>query len=33
MKLEADARLNTEARVCTGTLASHPCSRDIQTFL
>ncbi|XP_033316346.1 ATP-binding cassette sub-family F member 2 isoform X1 [Bombus affinis] len=30
MKLEADARLNAEARSCTGSLASHPRSRDIK---
>lgn len=30
MKLEADARLNAEARSCTGALASHPRSRDIK---
>lgn len=30
MKLEADARLNAEARACTGSLASHPRSRDIK---
>lgn len=30
LKLEADARLNAEARSCTGTLASHPRSRDIK---
>ncbi|XP_046828231.1 ATP-binding cassette sub-family F member 2 [Vespa crabro] len=29
-KLEADARLNAEARSCTGSLASHPRSRDIK---
>ncbi|OXU28531.1 hypothetical protein TSAR_008976 [Trichomalopsis sarcophagae] len=29
-KLEADARLNAEARACTGSLASHPRSRDIK---
>jgi len=28
--LEADARLNAEARSCTGSLASHPRSRDIK---
>lgn len=30
LKLGADARLNAEARSCTGTLASHPRSRDIK---
>ncbi|XP_043266397.1 ATP-binding cassette sub-family F member 2 [Venturia canescens] len=30
MKLESDARLNAEARACTGALASHPRSRDIK---
>ncbi|OAD55974.1 ATP-binding cassette sub-family F member 2 [Eufriesea mexicana] len=30
LKLEADARLNAEARSCTGSLASHPRSRDIK---
>ncbi|KOX73379.1 ATP-binding cassette sub-family F member 2 [Melipona quadrifasciata] len=30
IKLEADARLNAEARSCTGSLASHPRSRDIK---
>lgn len=30
LKLEADARLNAEARACTGSLASHPRSRDIK---
>ncbi|XP_046983483.1 ATP-binding cassette sub-family F member 2 [Schistocerca americana] len=30
MKLEADARLNAEARACTGSLAVHPRSRDIK---
>ncbi|KAF6198536.1 hypothetical protein GE061_008284 [Apolygus lucorum] len=30
LKLEADARLNAEARSCTGALASHPRSRDIK---
>lgn len=30
LKLEADARLNAEARACTGALASHPRSRDIK---
>ncbi|KAK0080712.1 hypothetical protein PV325_013470 [Microctonus aethiopoides] len=29
-KLESDARLNAEARSCTGSLASHPRSRDIK---
>lgn len=29
-KLEADARLNAEARACTGSLAVHPKSRDIK---
>lgn len=29
-KLEADARLNAEARSCTGSLAVHPRSRDIK---
>jgi ATP-binding cassette subfamily F protein 2 len=29
-KLEADAKLNAEARACTGSLASHPRSRDIK---
>lgn len=29
-KLEADARLNAEARSCTGSLAVHPKSRDIK---
>lgn len=29
-KLAADARLNAEARSCTGTLSSHPRSRDIK---
>lgn len=29
-KLEADARLNAEARSCTGGLAVHPRSRDIK---
>lgn len=29
-KLEADARLNAEARACTGSLAVHPRSRDIK---
>ncbi|KAK6618590.1 ATP-binding cassette sub- F member 2 [Polyplax serrata] len=29
-KLEADARLNAEARSCTGSLALHPRSRDIK---
>lgn len=28
--MEADARLNAEARSCTGSLASHPRSRDIK---
>ncbi|XP_043507101.1 ATP-binding cassette sub-family F member 2 [Frieseomelitta varia] len=30
IKLEADAKLNAEARSCTGSLASHPRSRDIK---
>ncbi|XP_015592300.1 ATP-binding cassette sub-family F member 2 [Cephus cinctus] len=30
LKLETDARLNAEARSCTGSLASHPRSRDIK---
>lgn len=30
MKLEMDARLNAEARSCTGSLAVHPRSRDIK---
>ncbi|KAG8039893.1 hypothetical protein G9C98_000622 [Cotesia typhae] len=30
LKLESDARLNAEARACTGSLASHPRSRDIK---
>lgn len=30
LKLESDARLNAEARSCTGSLASHPRSRDIK---
>ncbi|KAJ8871117.1 hypothetical protein PR048_027421 [Dryococelus australis] len=29
-KLEADAKLNAEARACTGSLAVHPRSRDIK---
>ncbi|GJQ87071.1 hypothetical protein Trydic_g6830 [Trypoxylus dichotomus] len=29
-KLEADARLNAEARACTGSLAVHPKSRDVK---
>lgn len=29
-KLEADARLNAEARSCTGSLAVHPRSRDVK---
>lgn len=29
-KLEADAKLNAEARGCTGTLAVHPKSRDVK---
>ncbi|KAF5298454.1 hypothetical protein FQR65_LT01233 [Abscondita terminalis] len=29
-KLEADARLNAEARACTGSLAIHPKARDIK---
>lgn len=29
-KLEADAKLNAEARACTGSLASHPRSRDVK---
>lgn len=29
-KLEADAKLNAEARSCTGSLAVHPRSRDIK---
>ncbi|XP_014225919.1 ATP-binding cassette sub-family F member 2 [Trichogramma pretiosum] len=29
-KLEAEARLSAEARACTGSLASHPRSRDIK---
>lgn len=29
-KLEADAKLNAEARACTGSLAVHPKSRDIK---
>lgn len=29
-KLEADAKLNAEARSCTGSLAVHPKSRDIK---
>lgn len=29
-KLEADAKLNADARACTGSLASHPRSRDIK---
>ncbi|CAG9858296.1 unnamed protein product [Phyllotreta striolata] len=29
-KLEADARLNSEARACTGSLAVHPKSRDVK---
>lgn len=30
LKFESDARLNAEARSCTGTLTSHPRSRDIK---
>lgn len=30
LKLEADARLNAEARSCTGALAVHPRSRDVK---
>lgn len=30
LKLEEDARLNADARSCTGSLASHPRSRDIK---
>lgn len=30
MKLEADAKLNAEARACTGSLAVHPKSRDVK---
>ncbi|PSN43831.1 ATP-binding cassette sub-family F member 2 [Blattella germanica] len=29
-KLEADAKLNAEARACTGSLAVHPRSRDVK---
>lgn len=29
-KLEADAKLNAEARSCTGSLAVHPKSRDVK---
>lgn len=29
-KLESDARLNAEARACTGSLAVHPKSRDVK---
>lgn len=29
-KLESDAKLNAEARSCTGSLAVHPRSRDIK---
>uniref|UniRef100_A0A1B6CXJ3 ATP-binding cassette sub-family F member 2 n=1 Tax=Clastoptera arizonana TaxID=38151 RepID=A0A1B6CXJ3_9HEMI len=29
-KLESDAKLNAEARACTGSLANHPRSRDIK---
>jgi ATP-binding cassette, subfamily F, member 2 len=29
-KLEEEARVNMEARSCTGTLATHPRSRDIK---
>jgi len=29
-KLEEDAKLNAEARACTGSLAVHPRSRDVK---
>lgn len=29
-KLESDARLNADARACTGSLAVHPKSRDVK---
>lgn len=30
LKLEAEAKMNSEARSCTGSLAVHPRSRDIK---
>lgn len=30
LKLEAEAKMNSEARSCTGSLAVHPRSRDVK---